>query len=61
MHPDDAGEDSDWHGLGMTALEMFAEAGVQFHAKTPKRRTKRPQLDTPTNGERAESDARTIQ
>jgi dCMP deaminase len=31
-HPEE-NKESSWHKLGRIALEMFAEAGVQFHAK----------------------------
>lgn len=33
MHPDQGDKESDWYKPGLTALEMFAEAGIQFHPK----------------------------
>ena len=33
LHPDEGDKDSSWYELGLTALAMFSEAGIQFHGK----------------------------
>jgi dCMP deaminase len=51
---------SSWHDLGRIALEMFAEAGVQFHAKKFARRTDPAESDVESRQGSAESELSTV-
>jgi hypothetical protein len=53
-------KESSWHDLGRIALEMFAEAGVQFHPKKFAPGTDSSESDMESKEGSAESELSTV-